>query len=741
MSSLNYCSDLHSTINEQSLHDQSSSSMNIDHSNNSNSRYSFDFELYNTESFKLVPYDKLIHKKPFKGLLFDSLDIGLDFYKTYGQECGFDVNMSSQKRYNDGTIRIRYSTCSRSGFTESFKNENVNMKFSDVKRKRTSSKKNGCLAVSKFKNLRCSLMFYIYVFVEDHNHELVAQDQLHLLRINRTMDFLDESFIHKVGTCNIGVSKAYNLVSSMKGGFDSRGGTAVDFKIFHRDLNCKIGVKDSQMVVDILTNRKLCFSNFSFEFQKDVDDHLTGLFWADDTSKANYKEFGDVLSFDATYQTNNYSMVFVLFTGVDYHKRCVTFAAGLLARETADAYVWLLEVFRKAFVKPPMMIVTNRDSSMKKAVNFVFPESKHRLCMWHIPQKLEEKIPIDVYNHPDFQKTFFDIIWNLQCSPQDFESSWSTMLDKFPLKENDWLRSVFKIRDLWIPAFMRDLELSVHMSFDSAMEKQRHLQSLLDYQSTTTTPKLRTPLAIEKHASEIYTHNIFLDIQKELYKSVFYCVQESVVIEDESEVVFSRRGDSISISCSCMLFVQEGLLCRHMFFILNMKEYDEIPSNFILRRWGKDIIANGLLRKKYSYPHKGNKNECLIQEAYAILRLSINKIANNEDELAKYVKRLQEVDSGIPLCTSSRASSSRSVHIEKIIGVAVPDVINIHNPEGIRNMGWASGKRIKSTREKVIEKSKKGTRLCGLCHKPNHNARSCILRFKKSDLESEVTED
>ncbi|KAL7587540.1 hypothetical protein Lser_V15G38953 [Lactuca serriola] len=171
-----------------------------------------------------------------------------------------------------------------------------------------------------------------------------------------------------------------------------------------------------------------------------------------------------------------------------------------------------------------------------------------------------------------------------------------------------------------------------------------------------------------------------------------------------------------------------------------MKEYDEIPSNFILRRLGKDIIADGLLRKKYSYPHKGSQNECLIQDACAILRLSINKIENNEEELAKYIRQLQEVDSGIPLCTSSRASSSRSVHIEKIIGAAVPNVINIHNPEGIRKRGWANGKRIKSTREKVIEKSKKGSRLCSLCHKPNHNARSCILRLKNFDLESEVIE-
>ncbi|XP_023759727.1 protein FAR1-RELATED SEQUENCE 5-like [Lactuca sativa] len=484
------------------------------------------------------------------------------------------------------------------------------------------------------------------------------------------MDFLDESFIHKVGTCKIGASKAYNLVSSMKGGFDSRGGTAADFKNFHRDLNCKIGVKDSQMVVDILTNRKLCFSNFSFEFKKDVDDHLTGLFWADDTSKANYKEFGDVLSFDATYETNKYAMVFVLFTGVDYHKRCVTFVDGLLACEIADAYMWLLEVFCKAFVKPPMMIVTYQDSSMKKAINFVFPELKHRLCMWHITQKLEEKIPINVYNHSDFQKTFFDIIWNLQSFMRDLELS-GLMRTTSKSESMNNAFSHFLHHKSNLVKFM--------MSFDSAMKKQRHHQSLLDYQSTTTTPNLRAPLAIEKYASEIFTHNIFLDIQKELYKSMFYCVQEYVVIEDESEiyvlrdkkkkklidknvnedeesddfyrnslpshcpnthykVVFSRRGDSISISCSCMLFVQEGLLCRHMFFILNMKEYDEIPSNFILRRWGKDIIANGLLRKKYSYPHKGSKNECLIQDAYVILRLSINKIAKNEDELAKYIK-------------------------------------------------------------------------------------------------------
>ena len=33
---------------------------------------------------------------------------------------------------------------------------------------------------------------------------------------------------------------------------------------------------------------------------------LDALFWADDTSKLQYKEFGDVVSFDATFRTNRY---------------------------------------------------------------------------------------------------------------------------------------------------------------------------------------------------------------------------------------------------------------------------------------------------------------------------------------------------------------------------------------------------------------------------------------------------
>nr|KAJ0201211.1 hypothetical protein LSAT_V11C600333650 [Lactuca sativa] len=75
-------------------------------------------------------------------------------------------------------------------------------------------------------------------------------------------------------------------------------------------------------------------------------------------------------------------MVFVPFTGIDNHKKCVTFGAGLLSREDSNSYSWLLRAFLKAFKKQPTLI-----QLLNKAINEVFPMSAHRFCMWHITKK------------------------------------------------------------------------------------------------------------------------------------------------------------------------------------------------------------------------------------------------------------------------------------------------------------------------------------------------------------------
>ncbi|KAI3773752.1 hypothetical protein L1987_48284 [Smallanthus sonchifolius] len=145
------------------------------------------------------------------------------------------------------------------------------------------------------------------------------------------------------------------------------------------------------MIVRTLSDKKEFLPDYSFEFSVDEKGALTGLFWADEECKRNYMAFGDVISFDATFNTNKNKMDFVPFTGIDNHYRNVSVGAGLLASETIESSKWLLNQFLKSFGSQPKVVVTDQDPAMKQAIEQVFTESSHRLCMWHIMKKVADK--------------------------------------------------------------------------------------------------------------------------------------------------------------------------------------------------------------------------------------------------------------------------------------------------------------------------------------------------------------
>ncbi|RLM79176.1 protein FAR1-RELATED SEQUENCE 5-like [Panicum miliaceum] len=148
-------------------------------------------------------------------------------------------------------------------------------------------------------------------------------------------------------------------------------------------------------------------SSFFFEYQLDNKLRLTHIFWADSTCIRNYKLFGDVMSFDSTYRTNRYDLVFTPFTGVNHHKSCITFGAAFLPNEKKESYKWLFRTFLKAMGGvAPKLIITDEDLSMKAAIKDVFPNTIHRLWMWNILNKLPEKLGRDFTKDEEFMKKF-----------------------------------------------------------------------------------------------------------------------------------------------------------------------------------------------------------------------------------------------------------------------------------------------------------------------------------------------
>jgi hypothetical protein len=84
------------------------------------------------------------------------------------------------------------------------------------------------------------------------------------------------------------------------------------------------------MFIDNLGMLKQLDPSFFFEYEVN-DGRLVRVFWADTTSRKNYVHFGDVLSFDTTYSTNQYDLKFAPFTGVNHHMQSIFFGAAFFS--------------------------------------------------------------------------------------------------------------------------------------------------------------------------------------------------------------------------------------------------------------------------------------------------------------------------------------------------------------------------------------------------------------------------
>ncbi|KAG9450374.1 hypothetical protein H6P81_010339 [Aristolochia fimbriata] len=71
-------------------------------------------------------------------------------------------------------------------------------------------------------------------------------------------------------------------------------------------------------------------SFYFFVFQFDIDDLMTNIFWADARMIEDYDHFGDVITFDTTYRTNDHERQLALFLGVNHHNQTTVFGAALI---------------------------------------------------------------------------------------------------------------------------------------------------------------------------------------------------------------------------------------------------------------------------------------------------------------------------------------------------------------------------------------------------------------------------
>nr|KAJ0224749.1 hypothetical protein LSAT_V11C100008110 [Lactuca sativa] len=667
-------------------------------------------------------------------------------YRKYALESGFDVRLGRVQKIKNGIITNRHLVCNREGNPNTSKLDTLDIQHKKTQRRKNLFRRN-CKAKVVLEIIPGTLTYFVSDFVERHNHELFSKGNMHLSRSKRKLDYSQEIFIHNLLKQNIGPVKAHRLYSALRVGPSVRGGLVTDFKNARRNLNCYIGGRDAKLLVDKMNDMKKNVPSFTFEY-KVSNKRLNSLFWADETAKYNYNSFGDVISLDATFSMNKYDMVFVSFTGIDNHKKCVTFGAGLLSKEDGVSYEWLLRAFLKAFRKQPQLVLSDQDPTLKKAIDKVFPLAHHRLCMWHITKKLPNKILSieDVTTNQKFRKHFHSIIWNSKLEPHEFENVWRQMLEEFKITDNTWMNTMCGLRKSWIPAFFKHIPMSglmrttslsesqnwsfqtttligsylvmFMMTFESVMERQRHNQILNDFNTATTFPKFITRTPYEPHASNVYTRKIFYQVQKEISRSEDNCFQKNVISSNGVDtIIVMEKRKNITIRQTNDVDVDDKDEEYNYDCLIRDTEYTVTHStkDGSFKCTCMHFEHLGILCRHIFCVFKFYGIE-QIPEKYILKRwrrdvipteLLKRRFTNSFDDSTSDMTAT-DIFSTVDHDCPNHDLPTRADHFKQLLGVVGPyvesDVNDIQNPTDIRNKGCGSrGKRLKSTKE-MIEK-------------------------------------
>ncbi|CAI9754063.1 unnamed protein product [Fraxinus pennsylvanica] len=232
-----------------------------------------------------------------------------------------------------------------------------------------------------------------------------------------------------------------------------------------------------------------------------------------------------------------------------------------------------------------------------------------------------------------------------------------------------------------------DASCSGHIKTD-ALQRKHLKEAMGDFESRNSCFELKTKCNFELQLSKVYTKEIFNKFQIEV-EGMYSCfntrqvnangpiltfvVKERIEVEgNEKEVRHYEvlyETTQMEIRCICSLFNLKGYLCRHALNVLNYNGVEEIPSEYILRRWSKDYkrsfhIDNGLSDSDVDVP---------VQWYNLLCRHGIQVVEEGAQSKEHYQAVMQELDGLLTKFTVVEESFMNSILTPN--SLVYPDVV------------------------------------------------------------------
>ncbi|XP_027915011.1 protein FAR1-RELATED SEQUENCE 5-like [Vigna unguiculata] len=267
------------------------------------------------------------------------------------------------------------------------------------------------------------------------------------MHARQTVDINDEAGVR--------INKSFRSLVCEAGGYDNISFIERDVRNYigkQRKSLCKDG--DGQALIRHFSQMRELNNNFFFDIDMDENNRICNVFWADARSRAACQDFGDVVSFDTTYLTNKYDMPFAPFVGVNHHGQSILLGCGLVSCEDTSTIVWLFKCWHRCMSNvEPDGIVTDQCKAMMNTIKVVFPNTKHRWCLWHIMKKVPKKLQ-GYTNYKPMKTELKKLVYDSICV-NDFELGWVDFITKYDLNANEWLCTLYDERHRWVPCYLK----------------------------------------------------------------------------------------------------------------------------------------------------------------------------------------------------------------------------------------------------------------------------------------------
>ncbi|XP_021721531.1 protein FAR-RED IMPAIRED RESPONSE 1-like [Chenopodium quinoa] len=371
--------------------------------------------------------------------------------------------------------------------------------------------------------------------------------------------------------------------------------------------------------------------------------------------------------------------------------------------------------------KCPISIFTDQNAAIVAGIKEIFPEVRHRLCLWHLSQNANTRFGL-LKADRDFKNEFHKCLSGC-ITEKEFEENWNKMVTKHNLQNDDWFNRLYSLKEKWCTTLSKDFFSAGILSsqrsestnhaigfnaskttslteffsiFQATVRRWRKDEEMDDFNCTKGIPKsdlCMSPLLI--HASMVYTHTLFRDFEEEFK----YAMASNVELLDpkENNITYRVYINGISgsyhkvwlnfstgdIHCECKNFEELGWLCFHCIRVLHLYSFNKIPDHYIsarLTKFAKKEVwerhdkkkrergelnnYTPWIRRQYNLvlkSHKIAKARKFLEENFKKTNIIVDKIIK-EDEQRRAAEEAKAVEKAKAAAQQAKATTTDGSH-------------------------------------------------------------------------------